>query len=407
MRILFATHRLPYAPNRGDRVRAYQLLRRMREFAEVDLISLAHDADEASHASDLRSIASSVRVVCVPRSRNTIRAAAGILTRRPTTHTMLDAPDLSSTVLEAVQANPPSVVFAYCSGIAHIAMRTPLDRVPLVVDLVDVDSAKWAALAARSPWPRSWIYDREARLLGNFERELAQTASVTLVSTTAERETLLRLAVGARIEVVENGVDYAALRPATPAVASVDVVFCGVMNYEPNVEGALWLAREIWPLIRRNRPDARLLIVGASPTASVRRLASATQQIEVTGYVPDVRPYLWNGAVAVAPLRVARGVQNKVLEAVAAGLPVVVTPVVLNGVPTEVRPACSCAEDAGSFADAVTRLLDLPPPTRRAHATTVDIAVIAWERRLERLREIMETASRSARPGIRTTKTPA
>src|SRR5262249_5585341 len=130
----------------------------------------------------------------------------------------------------------------------------------------------------------------------------------------------------------------------TPA-ASQTVVFCGVMNYPPNVEGAIWLAREVWPRVRRAVPSARLELVGASPTPAVPSLASGREDVIVTGHVDDVRAHLWGAAVAAAPLLTARGVQNKVLEAVAAGLPTVVTPVVLDGVPPEVRPGCVMAND--------------------------------------------------------------
>ena len=114
----------------------------------------------------------------------------------------------------------------------------------------------------------------------------------------------------------------------------------GVMNYAPNVEGAVWLAREVWPIVRSARPDARLTLIGASPSAEVVALASDRTGVVVTGTVPDVRPYLWRAAVAAAPLQIARGIQNKVLEAVAAGLPCVVTPQVAEGLPREVVPAC-------------------------------------------------------------------
>ena len=160
------------------------------------------------------------------------------------------------------------------------------------------------------------------------------------------------------------------LRPTGPPPASQTVVFCGVMNYPPNDEGAVWLAREVWPRVRLARPDARLELVGSFPTSQVRQLANAADGVVVTGHVDDVRPHLWQAAVAAAPLQTARGVQNKVLEAVAAGLPAVVTPVVLEGVPAEVRPACAPAGDAFAFADRAHRfpraLAGSAPPGRRA-----------------------------------------
>jgi sugar transferase (PEP-CTERM/EpsH1 system associated) len=283
------------------------------------------------------------------------------------------------------------VVLAYCSGMARLALDPPLDGVPFGLDMVDVDSAKWAALTSTSSFPRSWIYRREANLLGAFEGRAATRAVATMVVTEPERDTLRRLAPRARIEVIGNGVDVASLAPAGPPSELPVVVFCGVMNYAPNVEGARWLAREVWPIVRRARPDARLQIVGADPLDSVRALAGV-EGVEVTGSVPDVRPYLWNAAVSAAPLLTARGVQNKVLEALAAGLPVVVTPVVAEGLPEVVRPACPAGPTAERFAQEVLRLLALPGAARRARATAVDLSPLGWDRRLEPVLGLLDEA---------------
>jgi len=396
VRILFLTQRLPYAPNRGDRVRAYHLLKHLRPHAEIDLVSFVHDAEEASHAGEAAALASTVEAIPVPRVRNLIRSGLSLPTSRPTTHTMLDAPDARRRIARLVQANPPSVVLAYCTGAAHLAFEPPLANVPLIVDMVDVDSAKWAALARETTFPKSWIYRREARCLAEFERRAVRRAFATLITTETERSALLALAPDARVEVVQNGVDAEALRPTEPPALSATVVFCGVMNYEPNEQGALWLAREVWPHVRARRPDARLQLVGSSPTAALRALTAADGTIEVTGSVPDVRPYLWNAAVAVAPLLVARGVQNKVLEAVAAGLPTVATPVVMIGVPPEMQPACITADGATAFAAAIVDLLGKTPTERRAIAERASVSGLTWEERLRGVSDLVAAAATRA-----------
>src|SRR6185295_6727113 len=153
-------------------------------------------------------------------------------------------------------------------------------------------------------------------------------------------DALAAIAPGADVRVVPNGVDVEHLAPKAPPSNERRVIFPAVFNYQPNAEGAVWLAREVWPLVTELLPDARLTLAGASPTARVRALAANDATVEVTGAVPDMRPYLWRSAAAVAPLFLARGVQNKVLEAAAAGLPSVVTPAVRNGLPPEVSGAC-------------------------------------------------------------------
>jgi len=192
--------------------------------------------------------------------------------------------------------------------------------------------------------------------------------------------------------VIQNGVDAAALRPPDPPSPSQTVVFCGVMNYAPNEEGAVWFAREVWPLVRKVRPDARLELVGSFPTRRVHELVNAAAGIIVTGHVDDVRSHLWKAAVAAAPLQTARGVQNKVLEAVAAGLPAVVTPVVVDGIPPEVRPACVAADSAPAFADALSGLLSRSPRERRDLAARADVSSISWERRLAPVEAILTQA---------------
>lgn len=393
MRILFLSQRLPYAPNRGDRVRAFYLVRQLRHFAEVDLLSFVHDDEEASHVAEARALASTVEVVRLSKIRNTVRSLLALAGSRPTTHTMLDAPGLHAVIDRIVRRHPPDVVLAFCSGVARLALEPPLNKVPLVLDMVDVDSAKWASLADVARPPRSWIYRREARLLAVFEARAARHAFTTLVTTEKERGTLLSLAPEARVEVVQNGVDAESLKPPEEPAESQTVVFCGVMNYAPNEEGAIWLAREVWPLVRARRPLARLQLVGSNPTSKVRNLASRQDGVEVTGHVPDVRRYLWAAAAAAAPLLTARGVQNKVLEAVAAGLPTVVTPLVLEGVPPEVRAGCIPAQTVEAFAAAIIEVLELPAASRRQLAESTDSQSISWGRRLDRVQQITMAAA--------------
>jgi sugar transferase (PEP-CTERM/EpsH1 system associated) len=394
LRVLFLTHRLPYAPNRGDRVRAFHLLKSMGLVAQVDLVSLVHDEAEAGHAGDLREIVATTTIARVPRLLNHVRGAALLATSRPLTHVLLDSPEVVPAIQQRIQQHPPDLVFAFCSGMMRFAMQPPLAQVPCILDMVDADSAKWDDLARIKPAPARWIYAREARCLGAFEARAMRHARATLVVNGRERDILLRHSADARVDVLENGVDLRAFTPTGPPSPNPNLVFCGVMNYAPNEQGAIWLAREVWPLIRAARPDARLTIVGALPTAAVLALGK-DEGVTVTGAVDDVKPYLWDAAVAAAPLWTARGIQNKVLEAVAAGLPCVVVPPVAEGLPPEVTPACPVASDAASFATTVLELLAMTPAERRARAGLAQLENLAWERRLQALPELLLAAARS------------
>jgi sugar transferase (PEP-CTERM/EpsH1 system associated) len=379
VRVLFLTHRVPFPPNRGDRIRAYHLLRHLRSFAEVDLVSLAHSAEEAAHAESLVELSTTVHVLRVPRLRNLIRAAVALPGPAPLTHVLLDAATANQLFADILSRRRPDVVVAYCSGMARFAVEAPLAGLPLVLDMVDVDSEKWAALARRSSIPRRWIYAREATRLARFEAEVTSAASTTVVVAEREREALARLAPGARIEVVPLGVDVRHLAPQGLPYQGRDAVFCGVLDYQPNVEGALWLAERVWPLVRRRYPEARLKLVGSNPTRAVRALAREQDGIIVTGHVPDVRPHLWSAAVSVAPLLIARGSQNKVLEAVAAGLPVVITSAAAEGLPSIVRVACAVADTPQEFAAAMVDTMALAPAERRARTTRIELSKLGWD----------------------------
>jgi sugar transferase (PEP-CTERM/EpsH1 system associated) len=392
VRVLFLTHRLPYAPNRGDRLRAYHILQWLRERASVELVSLVHDDEEAQHIDDVRAFVSRVTALRVRSFRNHLRAAGTLATGSPLTHTLLDAPGIVSTLDEIVKDRKPDVVFAFGSGMGRLALMPPLSDIPLILDLVDVDSRKWRDLSTSARWPLSWIYSREARTLGAFEARAAATAVATLVVNEREAEIARGLAPSANVHVISNGVELDRLRPGGAPSDRAQVVFCGVMNYAPNDQGMRWFVKEVWPLIKQQRSDATLAVVGADPTRALESACAGDQTIKVTGRVPDVRPWLWESAVAIAPLHVARGVQNKALEAIAAGLPIVLTSAVLEGLPADVTPACIRADNAEAFAQAVVESLNWPPEARRVRAASANLSALAWGRTLAPLAALLGQA---------------
>lgn len=445
MNVLFLTHRLPYAPNRGDRIRAWHMLHALARRHEITLISLAHDAAETRHAADLASVTRETIVARVPKRANLLRSGLALPTGLPLTHVLLHSRDIQPALERIVTDRAPDVVLAYCSSMARYALERPLEGLPLVIDMVDADSAKWDALAKVSRWPLSWLYGREARCLARFEALAMTRAHATLVVNEREREALAEVCrrfggareprygrtegyggakappytrtgrrhggakapytgqlghgerADPRIEVVPNGIDVATFAPTGPPAEQPSVVFCGVMDYAPNETGAVWLAREVWPRVRQAEPRATLTIVGARPTARVQALATADASVTVTGAVDDVRPYLWSGAVAAAPLHTARGIQNKVLEAVAAGLPAVVTTAVQAGLPAGVLPACRTADAPADFADAIVALLRTTATERRTLARSANLAGLTWEACLAPLEGILEEAARRKR----------
>jgi sugar transferase (PEP-CTERM/EpsH1 system associated) len=394
VRVLFLTHRLPYAPNRGDRLRAYHILQWLRDRASVDLVSLVHDDEEAGHVDEVRAFVSSVTTLKVPALRNYLRAIATLAGDLPLTHTLLSAPGFESALDEIVRTRKPDVLFAFGSGMARFALAPPLSRFPLVLDLVDVDSRKWQDLAATTRAPLKWVYRREERSLGQFESRAMRAAVATLVVNEREAAIARQLAPEADVRVLANGVELDRLRPPHPPSDRARVVFCGVMNYAPNDEGMRWFVSQVWPLVRRQRADATLAIVGSDPRPALKALCVSDPSIEVTGRVPDVREWLWESAVSIAPLLVARGVQNKALEAIAAGLPIVVTPAVAGGLPTAVSGSTSVADNPSQFAKCLVDILALSPASRRSLAMSSDLRQLRWDQTLQPLAAIFDDATR-------------
>jgi polysaccharide biosynthesis protein PslH len=393
MRVLFLTHRVPYAPNRGDRIRAYQMLRYFKATGvSVCLVALAHDDEEMAEAGRLTDLVDAMHVVRVTRARNLLKAGLLLATNRPLTHLLLHSPQIRQVLERVCREWQPDVVLAYCSGMARFAMDPPLDALPFVLDMVDVDSFKWEALAREAAGPRRWVYRREARVLRRFEIEATGAARATLVVSARECHALRSLDTAFTPIVLPNGVDVDTFRNTGEPSTRPEVVFAGVFSYQPNEDGALWLIEHVWPLLRESRPDAHLTLVGMSPSSTLRNRA-AQAGVEVTGTVSDVRPYLWRAAIAVAPLDTAHGVQNKVLEAVAAGLPVVVTPAVYEGLPDAVRPACRVAANAPMFAEAIADLLAVSAETRRELVSRASVTTLTWDFCLQPLADILRRAT--------------
>lgn len=407
MDVLYLTHRLPYAPDRGDRIRSYHTLRVLSQVHRVHLLSLVHSREEELRAAEMGDLASTVHVCRVrPTPIALGRGLGAIMWRRaPLTHVLLDSPAIRRALEQVLERNRIDVVLAYCSGMAQFAVMPPLTGLPWVLDMVDVDSEKWRALGTKLG-PRQWIYRREAATLRRFEDDAVRQAFAT--SVVNERERALLREAEERVVAIANGIDVDTFRrPADLGhqPGAVQVVFSGVFSYAPNAQAAEWLAKSVWPHVLTSKPHARLVLAGAEPPRTLRQLATANGSITVTGRVPDIRPFLWDSCVAVAPLQLSRGVQNKVLEAVAAGLTCVVTPPVAAGLPPAILPACSVADDPIDFSRAVLARLDQPRDERERTLAQLPLRQLSWEAQLHPLVQLLERAAQA--PAQRAARAPA
>ena len=324
--ILYLVHRLPYPPNKGDKVRSYHLLKHLVKQHRVFLGTFIDDPEDEQHIETLRSLCTDLHVVNLNPRYAKFRSLNGLLASQPLTLSYYRDSSMADWVEKTCKRHHIDAVGVFSSAMAQYVEAIP--RLRTVIDFVDVDSAKWTQYAPQHRWPLSWLYRREGRLLLDYERRMAARAARSFFVTENEAALFCRLApeCTVRVDTVCNGVDSDYFspdddRPSPYAADELPIVFTGAMDYWPNVDAATWFAAEVVPGLLERWPTARFYIVGRSPTPEVQALAS--EKVMVTGTVPDVRPYLQHAAVVVAPLRVARGIQNKILEAMAMARPVI------------------------------------------------------------------------------------
>lgn len=356
MRILYICHRIPYPPNKGDKIRAFHQLQALAARHEVDLFTLADHSVEPVHESVLREYCQRITVRRLNPRWAKLRTLPSLFTETPLTLPYFYSKELSAEIRKAVHERSYNRIFVYCSAMAQYVEW--VERIPMVMDLVDVDSDKWTQYAAVARFPFSVIYRREGFRLEAYEREICERFSSVLVSTEREAQLLRRIAPMAPVQVIPNGVDTDFFRrpAASTEWTAPTIVFTGDMSYFPNEQAVTFFALEVLPVILRSVPNAKFLIVGRDPSQNVRRLEQI-EGVEVTGFVADVRTYLAKAQVAVAPFSIAAGIQNKILEAMAYGLPVVATSRAVQGLLKAVAEIVETGNSAEELAAKTVRLL--------------------------------------------------
>lgn len=335
--IIFLAQRVPCPPDRGDRIRTHHILKALARLGQVHVGCL--DDGAGSDVAALGRIAASSCIVPLSKPLP-LAGIEAMFAGKPVSLAFFHSRRLAAWVRETIARERIEAIVVF-SG--HMGQYIPEDfGGAVVVDLCDVDSAKFDAYAAAGE--RVWLNAREARLLAREEERLGARADATILISEAEaalyRERLTDPAA-VRIEVIGNGIDAAFFDPAAalPQAAIADahgphLVFTGQMDYRPNEQAALWVVEALMPVLRARLPDATFHVVGRNPTA--RLLAhDGRAGVRVWGAVPDVRPFLAAADAVLAPLLIARGVQNKVLEAMAMARPVVLTPEAATGIAAE------------------------------------------------------------------------
>lgn len=358
--LLFVAHRIPFPPDRGDKLRSFHILRRLAEAVPVHLVTFVDRAADRAHLEGLKAVLGTRLLSARVETRRSLAIAGpnALLTGRPASVAAYAHAGLRKHIEQLYAERPIAAAYAFSGQSA--ALLPPFRLRAATVDFVDVDSAKFEAYAARRTGLSAAAYAREARTLARFEAEVAARARRSLFVSDAEAA-LFTARTGLRppkVHVVENGVDLDRFAPLAPAAGEPLIVFTGQMDYPPNVEAVVHFAHAVLPRIRRAEARARFAIVGRAPTTAVRALAR--EGVEVTGEVPDVRPWLAAARIVVAPLLTARGVQNKILEAMASSRAVVASPAAFEGIDAVPGEELLVADDPMAFATACLQLLRDP-----------------------------------------------
>jgi polysaccharide biosynthesis protein PslH len=396
--ILYLVHRLPYPPNKGDKVRSYHLLKHLLARHRVFLGTFIDDPDDEAHIATLRDMCADLHVSRLNPRFARLRSLNGLLAGEPLTLRYFRDAGLQKWVDNTFRQNRIDSVVVFSSAMAQYVEDK--QRLPVLVDFVDVDSAKWTQYAQKHRWPLSWLYRREGEALLAYERQIATRTTRSFFVTEAETALFTSRApeCSVRVEAMCNGVDaeFFAPDPARPSPfdpGEIPIVFTGAMDYWPNVDAVRWFADEVLPGLQERQPKVRLHVVGRSPTREVMALAG--ENIVITGTVPDVRPYLQHAAVVVAPLRIARGIQNKILEAMAMRRPVVASTECAAAVDAEIGPELISATTAREFIDAIkARLADPAGSNSIGEAARQRvIACYSWEANLNGIDRYLGSSS--------------
>ena len=362
--LLFLAHRIPYPPNKGDKIRSFHLLRHLARRYRVFLGTFVDDPQDRQHIERLDEWCAEHCVRPLRPGRAKLLSLRGLLSGQPLTLPYYRDRSLQRWVSRVVEREGIRDILIYSSAMGQYVTGPAFQGTRRLTDLVDVDSDKWRQYAGKKPWPMSWIYRREADRLLAFERRIGALSDAVFLVSDEEAALFRKLApeLDGRIHTLRNGVDLEAFDPevehSSPyAPDGHHIVFTGAMDYWPNVDAVVWFADEVLPSLRERFADLQFHIVGSHPAEQVRALAGRPG-VEVTGAVEEIQPWIAHADVAVAPMRIARGIQNKVLEAMAMARPVVVSPMGLEGIGGRDGEELLVAEQADEFVAQVSRVLD-------------------------------------------------
>lgn len=429
MNILYLAHRIPFPPDKGDKLRSFRQLEHLARRHRVWCACFVDDPVDLEYVEHLKGYCEDVSGIPLRRTPALLRSVAGLARGRTVTESFYGRPAMRAALESWCETVRFDVVVAFSSSMAPYALTVPADR--RVLDLCDLDSQKWLDYAATSRGPARWLYRTEGQRLAALEQSWVDVFDASLLITEAETRPICDAAPSGKLHVVGNGVMLPDLVEDEDAWADASVAgiadsataaavqegharpptlgFVGVMNYRPNIDAVHWFVLDCWQEIRAACPHAVFRIVGRSPTRRVRRLATVPG-VEVVGGVDDLTPEVRRFDVSIAPMRIARGLQNKVLEAMAAARPVVLTSEAAEGIDARHEREYLIADRPAEFVGSIIGLLNDPEKRGRlGQAARRFVAVNhCWEEVLQRFELIVTGVLERAAPldRLETTKVP-
>ncbi|MCP4269406.1 MAG: TIGR03087 family PEP-CTERM/XrtA system glycosyltransferase [Candidatus Brocadiaceae bacterium] len=369
MRILFIAHRIPYPPNKGDKIRSFNEIKYLSKKHEIHLACLVDEKKDLQYVQALTEYCSSVDAVLINKKCAKIKALFALFPIIPLSVSCFFSKKLKKIIERKLTTVDFDIIFCFSSAMAQYVMG--VKDIPRVMDFVDVDSEKWKQYSVHKSFPMSWIYRMEGSSLSRYETKIAEDFSHSVIVSKKELGLFRKLIPGVKdVSAITNGIDTEYFNPSYNENSDFGhsdsedgvignqpiIVFTGVMDYFANVEGVKWFVKEVLPAVKREIPDVKFYIVGTNPTQEIKDLG-VEDNVIVTGFVEDVRAYLAMATVSVAPLRIARGIQNKVLEAMAMGVPVVGTTEALEGIDTGDDCDLPGENSTEKFAENVVRII--------------------------------------------------
>lgn len=385
MNILYLCHRFPFPPKRGGKIRPFNMIRHFTQAGHaVTVCSLARSPAEAEEGRGIAPHCAGFEMGMVSEPLQYARMVLRLPLPTPSSMGYFYSPELARKVNTLLQQRRWDLIFVHCSSVAQYV--THVQGVPKILDFGDMDSQKWLEYADYKPFPLSLGYRLEGMKMLAAEKRLARSFDLCTATTRAEWQTLQDYGTGALTDWFPNGVDAQYFSPGDAPCDADTISFIGRMDYYPNQECMARFCKDVWPLLKQCRPAMKLLIVGADPSPEMRALG-ALPGVTVTGSVPDVRPYIRGSALMVAPLAIARGTQNKILEAMAMGVPVVTSSAAAGGVDAEADKHFLVADKPADVAQAVLRIVEQPSERERLAAAGRErmLSHHAWARSMQRL----------------------